>query len=458
MEITLENLDDNKVKAVVTVDKDVVKTKVGSIYKDFAKKYNFPGFRKGKAPRPVIDNAFGKEAILAQATEDIINDAYPQVIEEKRIFPVGSPDFNDPGLLDDGKDFTFEFTQAVKPTYTLTSYDPIEIEVPSADVDDKEVEDQIDDIVARYQTYEDAPKSKKLSGEECADLSIKATKADGEDVVGLSSENAFYTPGTGVYSKDFEVQIEGMKAGDTKSFELDIPEDESSILMSDVAGQKISFEVTCNAVKTQTTPKLTDEWVKETLGFDDVASFKEEVESSIKTQKEDVVPRIKENACSLELVERFTDDADEAMVEQTESQLLQDFFSQLQRQGMSFDNFLMMQGIDSDQFKQDVKKQATDNVKQDMALDAWAAHKGIEATDEEVTLEFERAGLDDPKATEAEWKRDGRLYLIREGIIRSKAMQDVMDTAKVKEITMQEYIDKINAENDENDENDKKDA
>lgn len=156
----------------------------------------------------------------------------------------------------------------------------------------------------------------------------------------------------------------------------------------------------------------------------------------------------------MELVERFTDDADEAMVEQTESQLLQDFFSQLQRQGMSFDNFLMMQGIDSDQFKQDVKKQATDNVKQDMALDAWAAHKGIEATDEEVTLEFERAGLDDPKATEAEWKRDGRLYLIREGIIRSKAMQDVMDTAKVKEITMQECIDKINAENDENDEKD----
>lgn len=448
MNITLENLEDNKVKAIVVVDKGIVKNKVGSIYKDFAKKYNFPGFRKGKAPRPVIDNAFGKEAILAQATEEIVNEVYPQVIEQERIFPVGSPDFSDPGLANEGEDFKFEFTQSVKPIYKLSSYDPIEIEVPSADVTETEVEDQIKDITERYQSYEDAPEGAKLSGEECADLSIKATKEDGEDVVGLSSDNAFFTPETGVYSEDFEKKVKGMKAGDTKKFDLKVADDDASILMSDVAGQKISFEVTCNQVKIKTTPELTDEWVKETLGIDTVADLRKEIEESIKAQKEDVIPRIKENACSLELVKRFDGEVDDAMVEQTESQLLQDFFTQLQRQGISFDNFLMMQGIDSDQFKQDVKKQATDNVKQDAALDAWADNAKLEASDEDVTLEFERAGLDDPKATEAEWKRDGRLYLIREGIIRAKAMKDIMDNAKVKEITMEEYLEKIKAEDD----------
>ncbi len=448
MNITLENLEDNKVKAIVVVDKGIVKNKVGSIYKDFAKKYNFPGFRKGKAPRPVIDNAFGKEAILAQATEEIVNEVYPQVIEQERIFPVGSPDFNDPALANEGEDFKFEFTQSVKPIYRLSSYDPIEIEVPSADVTETEVEDQIKDITERYQSYEDAPEGSKLSGEECADLSIKATKEDGADVVGLSSDNAFFTPGTGVYSEDFEKKVKGMKAGDTKKFDLKVADDDASILMSDVAGQKISFEVTCNQVKIKTTPELTDEWVKETLGIDTVADLRKEIEESIKAQKEDVIPRIKENACSLELVKRFDGEVDDAMVEQTESQLLQDFFTQLQRQGISFDNFLMMQGIDSDQFKQDVKKQATDNVKQDAALDAWADNAKLEASDEDVTLEFERAGLEDPKATEAEWKRDGRLYLIREGIIRAKAMKDIMDNAKVKEITMEEYLEKIKAEDD----------
>ena len=448
MNITLENLEDNKVKAIVVVDKGIVKNKVGSIYKDFAKKYNFPGFRKGKAPRPVIDNAFGKEAILAQATEEIVNEVYPQVIEQERIFPVGSPDFNDPGLANEGEDFKFEFTQSVKPIYKLSSYDPIEIEVPSADVTETEVEDQIKDITERYQSYEDAPEGAKLSGEECADLSIKATKEDGADVVGLSSDNAFFTPETGVYSEDFETKVKGMKAGDTKKFNLKVADDDASILMSDVAGQKISFEVTCNQVKIKTTPELTDEWVKETLGIDTVADLRKEIEESIKAQKEDVIPRIKENACSLELVKRFDGEVDDVMVEQTESQLLQDFFTQLQRQGISFDNFLMMQGIDSDQFKQDVKKQATDNVKQDAALDAWADNAKLEASDEDVTLEFERAGLEDPKATEAEWKRDGRLYLIREGIIRAKAMKDIMDNAKVKEITMEEYLEKIKAEDD----------
>lgn len=448
MNITLENLEDNKVKAIVVVDKGIVKNKVGSIYKDFAKKYNFPGFRKGKAPRPVIDNAFGKEAILAQATEEIVNEVYPQVIEQERIFPVGSPDFNDPGLANEGEDFKFEFTQSVKPIYKLSSYDPIEIEVPSADVTETEVEDQIKDITERYQSYEDAPEGAKLSGEECADLSIKATKEDGADVVGLSSDNAFFTPETGVYSEDFEKKVKGMKAGDTKKFNLKVADDDASILMSDVAGQKISFEVTCNQVKIKTTPELTDEWVKETLGIDTVADLRKEIEESIKAQKEDVIPRIKENACSLELVKRFDGEVDDVMVEQTESQLLQDFFTQLQRQGISFDNFLMMQGIDSDQFKQDVKKQATDNVKQDAALDAWADNAKLEASDEDVTLEFERAGLEDPKATEAEWKRDGRLYLIREGIIRAKAMKDIMDNAKVKEITMEEYLGKIKAEDD----------
>lgn len=446
MEIKLEELDGNKIKAVVTVDDKDVASKIDSIYKDFAKKYNFPGFRRGKAPRPVIDNAFGKEAILAQATEDVINDAYPTVIEEKRIFPVGSPDFGDPGMVEQGKPFTFEFTQSVKPTYELTSYDAIEIEVPTADVTDKEVDEQIDQLLERYQSYEEASKATKLKGDECADISIKATKEDGEDVVGLSSENSFFAPGTGIYSEAFEKELIGMKAGDNKKFALDVPADETSILLSDVAGQKIDFDVTCNGVKIKKAPQLTDEWVKETIGLDGVDALKGEIRDSIKQQKEEVIPRIKENACNVELIERFKGDADPALVEQTESQLLQDFFTQLQRQGISFDNFLMMQGIDSDHFKEDVKKQATDNVKQDLALDAWAAHEGIEATDDEVSLEFDRAGLEDPRKTEAEWKRDGRLYLIREGVIRAKAMKDILDKAKVTDISMDEYMDKVNAD------------
>ena len=101
---------------------------------------------------------------------------------------------------------------------------------------------------------------------------------------------------------------------------------------------------------------------------------------------------------------------------------------------MSFDSYLAMRGIDSDQFKLDIKKQANDEAKQQLALDAWARKNNIDVTDDEVTLEFERAGVDDPAKVEADWRKKGRLYLIREGIQRRKAMEDVMEKAKVTEV------------------------
>ena len=147
-----------------------------------------------------------------------------------------------------------------------------------------------------------------------------------------------------------------------------------------------------------------------------------------------MIPRLKETACSTKLVDRVTDEVPDDMAEEAESELLQDFFSQLQQQGMSFDSYLAARGIDSDQFKQDIKMQAADEAKQQLALDAWARKFGIDVTDDEVTLEFERAGVENPAKTEAEWRKSGRLYLIREGIQRRKAMEDVMDKAKVTEV------------------------
>ena len=233
-------------------------------------------------------------------------------------------------------------------------------------------------------------------------------------------------------------ELEGIKKGENRTFTVDVPEDESAMLMADLAGQKVSFDVTCNVVKTEQVPELTDEWAKETLGFDTVASMREEIASSLEQQKATIIPQIKENGCALQLIERVQGDVPAAMAEQTESELLQDFFSQLQRADMSFDTYLMQQGIDNTEFKEDVKRQAQDEAKRELALDAWARHKGIQATDEDITLEFERAGVEDPKKLEREWRASGRLYLIREGIIRSKAMEDVLSTAKVTEVDFAE--------------------
>lgn len=429
----VETLDDNKIKVEVEVPASDVDAKVASVYKEVASKYNFPGFRKGKAPRGVIDNALGKETVLAQATEDVINDAYPEVIEKERLYPVGSPDFGNAGMVTPGEDFKFEFTIGAKPEVELTSFDPVEIEIPAMDVNDAEIDDQIETISRHYMDYKDAPASTKFSKDNYTDLDIKATKEDGEEITALTSEGRFYVPGGGLFSEGFEKEVFGMKAGEEKKFTLDVPEDEEAMLMSDLGGQKVDFEVKCVAVKEQAMPELTDEWVKNNMGFDTMADLRAEIKKSLTEQKESVIPRIKENACAAKLVERVEGDIPDSMAEEAESELLQDFFAQLQQQGMSFDAYLAARGIDSDQFKQDIKLQAADEAKQQLALDAWAKKFGIDVTDEEVTLEFERAGVSDPKKVEDEWRKSGRLYLIREGIVRRKAMENVIETAKVTE-------------------------
>ncbi len=433
MNATVETLDDNKTKITVTVDAADVDAKAKQVYKEYATKYNFPGFRKGKAPRPVIDNALGKEAILAAITEEVINSAYPEMIEQERLYPVGSPEFGDPSTVELGQPFTFEVTVGKKPEVTLTSYDPVEIEIPSAQATESEIQGQVDYILHHYETYEDAPKGTPLGADTYATLDMKAYDEDGTEIESLSADARFYIPGAQLLPESFDKEVEGMAEGDSRTFTLDIADDEKALLVADLGGKKVKFDVTCTKVQSRQVPELTDEWVKETLKLDSAEAFRNEIADSITKQKEAMVPHAKENACAAKLVERVEEDVPENMAEEAEAELLQDFFNQLQRRGMSFDEYLAGRGIDSKQFKEDIKLQAQDEAKQQLALDAWAKEKGIDVTDEEVTHEFEVAGLDDPKKTEREWKQSGKLYMIREGIVRRKAMREVIDTAIVTE-------------------------
>lgn len=434
MDIKVEAAEESKIKATVTVDAKDVDAAVKKTYKEFAQKYNFPGFRKGKAPRPVIDNALGAEAVMATVTEDVINKAYPHVIEEQKLFPVGNPEFGDDGMVEAGKPFTFTFTLSVKPEFELTSYEPVAIELPVEGATEAEIAEQIDAMREHYVDYADASAATKMKPENFADLAIKATDEEGNAIEALESESRLYEPGTGMFSEAFDAEILGMKKGQTKEFTLDVPADEAAVLLSGQAGKKVSFEVTMNVVKKKETPELTDEWAKEKMGFEGVDDLRARVAESLEAQKADIMPRLKENACTSALLERFEGEIPEAMAEEAETNLLQDFFTQLQRQGVSFDAYLAQQGITSEQFKADVKLQAADEAKQQLALDAWARAKGIEATEEDVRDEFVKAGLDNPEKVEKEWRESGRLYLIREGIVRAKAMTNVMDTAQVTEV------------------------
>ncbi len=349
VETNVESLEGNKAKVTVTVDAVDIDGRINKTYKDFARKYNFPGFRRGKAPRPVIDNALGAEAVRATVTDEVLNSAWAAAIDAEGLSPVSGPTMDETELVEAGKPYVFSFTIDLRPEVELSSYDAVEIELPFAEATEAEIDDQVSAMAEHYTTFEDASAATKLKPENYADLAIKATDAEGNDIAAITSESRLYGPGTGMLSEAFDAE--------------EVPADETAVLLADQAGKPVNFEVTCTVVKKKAAPEVTDEWAKDTMGFESVADMRERIAESLNMQKGAMMPRIKENAIMTKLLERIDAEVPAAMAAEAETSLLQDFFTQLQQAGMTFDAYLGSQGITSDQFKADLKAQAADHVK-----------------------------------------------------------------------------------------------
>jgi len=149
VETKVELLEGNRAKVTVTIDEKTVTERIKKKYKEVARQYTIPGFRKGKAPRPVIDSALGKDYVRAVVTDDVVNESYPFAIDEGGIYPIGKPDFaeEDMPLVEDGKAYTFEFEVDTKPTPELSGYDPIEVEMPADHATEEQIDAEIDALL-----------------------------------------------------------------------------------------------------------------------------------------------------------------------------------------------------------------------------------------------------------------------------------------------------------------------
>lgn len=434
MNITVEALDNNKVKLSFDVDAADVDARIKRTYKRVAKRYNFPGFRPGKAPRPIVDNMLGAESVMAMVTEDLVNDVYPQGLEENNLVALARPEYDfKTELVADHTPYKFTATIDVKPAYELSSYDAVEVEIPTTDATDEEIDGQIEELRNYYHDFKDANANTKVKAGEFVEMTVKATK-DGEEVSALSAENRLYELGTGIYPESFDAELIGLKKGGTKEFDLELSKDSAMVTSSLEEEGLYHFEVELNVIKRKVLPEVTEEWAKDTFGFEGLEDMRSKIADGIKAQKDSSAPRRKENECLYALSQRLEGELPEGMCEREEASLLQNFYGQLSQMGLTFDNYLSTMGISAEQFKEDTKKQAADLVRQDLALDAWARHYDLKVTDEEVSAEFAKADVDNPKAVEAEWRRDGRLPMIREGILRTNAMLDVIEKAKVTEV------------------------
>ena len=421
METSAERLENNVIEVTATVDAKIVDKAIADTYKDLAGKYKFPGFRPGKAPRKVIDNTLGKEAALGQATEAVVAEALPQVIEAQDIVPVGDPFYPEPAMVEVGADFTFKVRFMVRPELELSSYEPVDITLPSEEATEAEIEQQIETFRGYFGKFEDI-EGRAIEAGDTVYLKCKGI----ENAESVDFENRLYKLGSGQMPEAFDAALVGMNPGEQKEVSFEMPQAEEG---AEPVVSKI--DVTVNRLVERVLPEVTDEFAKNNFGFNDVQAMRDAIAAEIGEQKKQAIPQLKENRVTGKLAERLEGEPTPAYTQTIFQELGQNFLNQLQSRGMNLDNWLMMNGMTQEMFLSDLQKQAGDIALESLALDALVRHLGIEATDEDVDAEFEKAGVADKEAMKAEFLADGRMPAIRVSIRRNKAIDWLLETAQV---------------------------
>ena len=423
--VTAEQPKDNKLAAKVVVPAADVNAAIKKTYKQIANRYNFQGFRRGKAPRPVINAMMGEEGVVAQATEELLNEVAPLVLEELDVTPVGQISFGDqPGMLVEGSDYEVTATMEVRPSVELESYDAPAVNMPPEEATEAEVDWQIDQLLSYQVTYEDAGEDREAAEGDIVNVSIENVEGAGH----LAAENRTVMLNGAQLPEELQAAIVGMKKGEVKDVEWTKTHEHDGETVSHDFKVKVTFNSIQKAVK----PELTDELAKKSFGYDDVAALREAVKEEIANDKKTTLPELKEDRV-VEAMGKLVklDEVPENYKNEIFNELAQEFLAQLQRQGISLDMYLNARGVKSDDFIADLHAQADERARQSLALDAVAAKLGLEATEEDVENEFARAGIEDVKKSVAQWKKEGRLPAVRDSIKRTKALDWLVENAQV---------------------------
>ena len=428
MEVTTSiREEDGKTQVAIELTEQEVKKHIDSFFKDLAKN-RIPGFRPGKAPRKVLERNFGgHEAIYAEITSDMVNEVLPLALDSKDVIFIDDPKLVDEKVesVEDGKPYTFEVYGEVAPKLTLTSVEPVEIEMPPATASDEEIEAQLESLRDYYYEFEEVDRAAEEG--DYVMMSIDA-KADGVAVDALNSPSRLVELGSDALPKELTDQVLGMKKDETKEFDFEVAEDDEQL--ADFKGKTIHAKVTVSKVQTKELPTLDEEFAKR-IGFDTLEQTREEIANQINSQRERQLPELKERRCVEALAKRIEGEIPESYINYSRDEVLREFFNNLQSAGITFDQFLAQRGISADEFHADLDDEAKENAEQSLALDALFEARGMELTDADIDEQFQV--VDDPAAARKSWEESGRMSLLREGIRRSKAAQWLIDNAIVTE-------------------------
>ena len=384
MKAELVKKEGNKVTLKITVDNNKFEEAVNKAYNKTKGKYNIPGFRKGKAPKVVIETQYGKGVFYNDAIDMLFPEVYPEAIKELNIDPIDRPDLDIEEISKDNG-LVMVVNVEVKPEFELGAYKGIEISKVDNTVSEEDVEARLNEMVnrnARLTSVED----KALENGDTAVIDFEGFK-NGVAFEGGKGENYNLVIGSNTFIPGFEEQLVGKKAGEEVEVNVTFPE---TYHAENLAGKPVVFNVKVNDVKVKEVPALDDEFAKDTTEFETLAELRADVKAKLEEQAKNAADAEMRNALVEKVSANTEVEVPEAMVQHQIDNMLMELNYQLQYQGLNLEQLLQMTGRGLDELREERRADAERLVKSSLVLEAIAEKENVEANDADVDAELEK--------------------------------------------------------------------
>lgn len=427
MNVTVERVGNDATLKITLPAEEVNKGFKKAVAK-IAGQVNIPGFRKGKAPRNIIEMHYGKEAVKQEAFELVANQCYTEALEQEKLIPVSDPKVED-SVFEENKDMELTIKVTLKPEVKLGDYKELHVEKEAVEVTDEAVEEQVHGLRSRHAKMVEAEEGAVIEKGDFAIIDFAGT-VDGEPFSGGEGKGYPLEVGSNSFIPGFEDQLVGLKKGDSTDVDVTFPEE---YFVKELAGKQAIFKVNVQDVKRKELPELTNEYVAANSDCKTV----EELRASYKERMQKAAENNAQIAYEKALIDLAVANAEfevpEIMIEDRVTQMIDEMRMSLEARKLTLEQYMQYSGIDMKQLRERQHDAAVENVKTDLVLDAVAKAENIQVSMEDVDSELSAiasqhgATLEDVKKI---IKSNGTMGLLLANILRRKAAHVIIDSAK----------------------------
>lgn len=427
MNVTTEKIENHKVVLTIEVPAEELDKGIKAACKSLANRVNIPGFRKGHAPRRILEMHIGKEAIMDEAFDRVAQKAFDAALKQENLDLVDRPQV-DIVTLEEGKDVVFKATITPVPEVTLGEYKGLKVAKDAVVVTDEQINEQVENIRGHHAKMIDAEEGAAVANDDFITLDFKG-EVDGVAFPGGEGKDYPLQIGSHSFIDNFEDQLIGLKVGEEKDVNVTFPEEYHA---KDLAGKAAVFHCKINSIKHKQLPELTDEFVKEHTSYENIEDMKAKLRETTEKRMEREADTKRRNEILKQATDNITVDIPDVMVENRVSNMVQELSVNLENQGMNLDAYLKYTNMDMDKLREQYKESAAIAVKTDLMLDAVAKAEDIKVENADINAEIALLAATygtTPQEVSKIIKKNGSIGNLVATVLHKKAANFVIDSA-----------------------------